>query len=269
MGKRGINSWPKNEPCWRTQCIEDGHNTENNTWQHLECWTIRYTLILEGGLILKGDRIVVPEALKHPVFKILYTCHQDKTKCSLLASESIFWPGKNQSIKNMVKICTICSKYQPVQPKLLLMQPDLPTYPWATIDMDVCEQDQCKYLWVVDYYSRFPVFITLPDTSATTVCEHFTQVLTKYELSTIIMYDHCSQYMNERFKREFHNSNIIPKTSTPYHHQTNGVVERTIGTLKVLLKKAQQKKKCPYTALWMYRTIPKKKEYVILIWTTV
>ena len=33
-GKRGINSWANNEPCWRTQYTEDGHNTENNTWQH-------------------------------------------------------------------------------------------------------------------------------------------------------------------------------------------------------------------------------------------
>ena len=110
---------------------------------------------------------------------------------------------------------------------------------------------------MVVYYSRFPVFITLPDTSATTVCEQFTQVLTKYGLSTTIMSDRRSQYMSKRFKREFHNSNIMLKTSSPYHHQTNGVVERTTGTLKALLKKAQQKKKCPSTALWMYRTTPK------------
>ena len=126
--------------------------------------------------------------------------------------------------------------------------------------MDICEQDQYKYLLVVDYYSRFPVFITLPDISATTVCEQFTQVLTKYGLSTTIMSDHRSQYLSERFKREIHNSNIMLKTSSPYHHQTNGVVERTIRTIKALLKKAQQKKKCPYTALWMYRTTPKNND---------
>ena len=74
------------------------------------------------------------------------------------------------------------------------------------------------------------------------------------------MSDHCSQYSSERFKREFHNSNIMLKTSSPYHHQTNGVVERTTGTLKALLKKAQEKKKCPYTALWIYRTTPKNND---------
>ena len=132
----------------------------------------------------------------------------------------------------MVKVCTIYSKYQPVQSKLQLMQPDLPTHPWAAIGTDICEQDQCKYLLVVEYYSRFPVFITLPDISVITVCEQFTQVLTKCGLSTTIMSDRCSQYTSERFKREFHNSNIMLKASSLYHYQTNGVVERTIGTLK-------------------------------------
>ena len=147
-----------------------------------------------------------------------------------------------------------------MQPKLQLMQPGLPIHPWATIAMAICEQDQCKYLQVVDYYLRFPVFITLPDTSATTVCEQFIQVPKKYGLSTTIMSDRCSQYTSERFKMEFHNSTIMLKTSSPYHHQTNGVVERTTGTLKALLKKAQQKKKCPYTALWMDITTPKNND---------
>ena len=50
------------------------------------------------------------------------------------------------------------------------------------------------------------------------------------------------KYMSERFKREFDNSNIMLKTSSPDHHQTNGVVERTIETLKALLKKANRKR---------------------------
>ena len=56
------------------------------------------------------------------------------------------------------------------------MQPDFPIHSWATIGMDINEQDQCKYLLVVDYYS------SIPDTSATTVYEQFTQVLTAYVL---------------------------------------------------------------------------------------
>ena len=234
--------WPE----YRKQC-------PTTLWEY---WTFRCDLILEDGLILKGDRIVIPEALRPSVLETLHTGHQGETKCILLARESTFWPGINQSIRNMVKACTICSKYQPAQPKLQLMQPDLPTHPWATIGTDIYEQDGCKYLLVVDYYSRFPIVKTLPDTSATTVCEQFTQIITEYGLPTTIMSDCGSQYMSERFKKECHDSNITLKTSSPYHHQANGVAERTVGTIKALWKKAQEERKCPYTALWVYRTTP-------------
>ena len=96
----------------------------------------------------QGDRIVVPEALKLPVVERLHIDHQEETKCTLLAGVSIFYPGINQSIRNTVKEC---SKYQPTKAKLQLMQPDFSTHPWATIGMNINEQDQCKYLLVSDY----------------------------------------------------------------------------------------------------------------------
>lgn len=153
--------------------------------------------------------------MRHLALEVLHIGHQGETKCILLARESIFWPGINQSIRDMVKACTICSKYQPAQPKLQLMQPDLPTFSWATISMDICEQDGYKYLLVVDYYSRFPIIKALQDTSADTVCKQFTQILTEYGLPTTIIADCGSHFMSDRFKRECHNSNITLKTSSP------------------------------------------------------
>ena len=94
--------------------------------------------ILVDELILKGDRIVVAEALKLSVVERLHTDHQEETKCSLFARVSIFYPGINQSNRNMVNAC---SKYQPAQAKLQMMQPDFSTYPWATIGMNINEQD--------------------------------------------------------------------------------------------------------------------------------
>ena len=115
-----------------------------------------------------------------------------------------------QSIRNMVKAC---SKYQPAQPKLQLMQPDFSIHSWATLGMDINKQDRSKYLLVVDSYSSIPVVQTLPDTSVTTVYEQFTKVLTAYGLPITIIADCGSQYMSDMFQRECYNSNIT------YHHQ--------------------------------------------------
>ena len=52
---------------------------------------------------------------------------------------------------------SLCNKYQPAQPKLPIMQPDLPARPWEKLGTDIFEFNGKKYLMVVDYYPRFPV----------------------------------------------------------------------------------------------------------------
>jgi len=66
-------------------------------------WNIRCDLVLEDGLIPKGDRVVVPESLHAQVLEVTHTGHQGKTKCLLFARQSVFWPGISGDIRQMVK----------------------------------------------------------------------------------------------------------------------------------------------------------------------
>ena len=109
----------KGWPAYRKQCPQE-------LWDY---WTFRCDLVIEDGLILKGDRIIIPEILRGQILDALHTGHQGETKCLLLARESVFWPGITNDIKQLVKDCDTCNKYQAEQPKLPLMQPDLPTRP--------------------------------------------------------------------------------------------------------------------------------------------
>ena len=159
-------------------------------------------------------------------------------------------------IRQMVKDCESCNKYQPAQQKFPILQPDLPTRPWEKLGTDIFEFNGSKYLIIVDYYSRFPVVRLLRDMTANTVCNHFTSVLAEYGLPSVINADYGSQYVSEKFKKKCELSGITLTFSSPYHHQANSLAERTVGTCKSLWKKALDSKQCPYTALWMYRTTP-------------
>ena len=53
---------------------------------------------------------------------------------------------------------------------------------------------------------------------------------------------------------------ITLQFNSPYHHQSNSLAEKTVGTCKSILKKTVEKKECPYTAIWMYRTTPLDKQ---------
>ena len=146
-------------PDYRKQCPHE-------LWDY---WNFRCDLVLEDGLILKGDRIIIPEALQENVLKAIHLGHQGETKSILLAREAVFWPGITNQIKEMVKACTTCQKFQSAQPKMPIVQPDRPTHPWEQLGTDIFEFKGYKYLIVVDYYSRFPVIRLLNDTTAETM----------------------------------------------------------------------------------------------------
>ena len=156
----------------------------------------------------------------------------------------------------MVKDCEICNRHQQAQPKLPAMQPDLPTRPWEKLGSDIFQFNGANYLIIVDYYSRFPVIRALSNISASTISSHFTSVFAEYGLPSHLTADFGSQYVSELFKRKCDESGVTLTFSSPYHHQTNGVAEKCVGTTKSLWKKAVENNQCPETALWMYRITP-------------
>ena len=236
------NGWPG----YRKQCPKE-------LWDY---WNIRCDLVLEDGLILKGDRVVVSESLRTQVLEATHTGHQGETKCLLFARQSVFWPGMSGDIRQMVKDCELCNKYQQAQPRLPVMQPDLPTRPWEKLGSDIFQFNGANYLIIVDYYSRFPVIRPLNDTSASTISSHLTSLFAEYGLPSALTADFGSQFISELFKKKCEESNITLTFSSPYHHQANGVAERCVGTTKSLWKKAAENNQCPETALWMYRITP-------------
>ena len=136
------------------------------------------------------------------------------------------------------------------------MQPDLPTRPWEKLGSDIFQFNGSKYLIIVDYYSRFPVIRPLKDMSAATISNHFTSVLAEYGLPSMITADFGGQYVSEEFTKKCEQSGITLTFSSPYHHQTNSIAEKSVGTCKSLWKKAIECKQCLDTALWMYRITP-------------
>ena len=236
------NGWPP----YRKQCPQE-------LW---EFWNFRCDLTLEDGLVLKGSRIVVPTSMRNQVLQAIHLGHQGENKCILRARESVFWPDISADIRQMVKDCDPCNKHKSAQPRLPILQPDLPTRPWEKLGADIFEFNKEKYLMVVDYYSRFPVIRLLNNMTSHTVCNHFTTILAEYGLPATIVADFGSQFISERFKTKCEQSGIALNCSSPYHHQANSLAERAIGTCKSLLIKALEEKECPYTALWMYRTTP-------------
>ena len=161
-------------------------------------WTFRCDLVIEDGLILKGYIIIILEILSGEILRDLPPGHQGETKYLLLPRQSVFWPGITNDIKQSVKDCDTCNKYQTQQLKLPLMSPDLPTR-LQKLGPDIFEFKGLNYVTIVDYYSGFPVIKLISDKLAETVCNHFTSVLAEYGLTSIIIPDFGTLYISQKF----------------------------------------------------------------------
>ena len=74
-------------------------------------WTFREELTVEDGLILKGSRIVMPTKQQEASLKLIHEGHLGLNKCKLCTKETVYWPGLNGQLEDLVLNCELCLKY--------------------------------------------------------------------------------------------------------------------------------------------------------------
>ena len=100
-------------------------------------WSCRDELALEDGLIMKGDRLVIPLSLQAEVFTKLLEAHQGIEKTRLSARSCVYWNSISKDIDDMVRKCAACQQLQKCQEHQPLIQHELPTRPWQIIGTDL------------------------------------------------------------------------------------------------------------------------------------
>lgn len=121
------------------------------------------SLSVSKGLVLYGDRIVIPHSMRQDVINRLHDGHQGITKCKERARMSVWWPGLERELQDLVTKCPECLPTRPTQRKEPLITTELPSRPWQKIAADICEYDKQHYLVVIDYFSRYLEIAHLPD----------------------------------------------------------------------------------------------------------
>ena len=110
-------------------------------------WSVRGELSLQGDLLLRGRRTVVPKSLQKETLQKIHSGHQGITKCSLRATSSVWWPGLKQQLEDLIHNCPECRKAVQV-----LRQPFIPTLLPQKVASDLFEMSGKTYLLVVDYF---------------------------------------------------------------------------------------------------------------------
>lgn len=198
---------------------------------------IRNELSVTQDCILRGSRVVIPNALRSRVLSEIHADHQGIVRSKSIARTYVWWPGVDRDIENLVKKCMNCALQQN-NPKQTRMHPwELPRYPWQCVHIDFAGPFLgYSYLILVDAYSKWPEVIPVQTTSSVVTIKSLMQIFATHGLPERIVTDNGPQFTSKEFK-EFLNVNGIQHTlSATYHPSTNGEAERFVQTFKHNMK---------------------------------
>ena len=74
-------------------------------------WTFCEELMIEDRLILKGTRIVIPDVKREQILQQIHKGHLGLNKCQMHAKETVYWPGLNDQLEQLILNCQLCLKY--------------------------------------------------------------------------------------------------------------------------------------------------------------
>ena len=160
-------------------------------------WNFRDELSVEDGLILKGQRIVMPNSLHDAALEQIHYAHQVAEKCKLRAKAAVFWCGINRDIDEMVKSCAPCQSHQVANTKATLIPHDVPKHAWHTLATNLFHWNGTAYLLISDVYSNFPIIRKLTNMSSSTIINHLKGTFDEHGIPERLNSDNGPHYSSE------------------------------------------------------------------------
>ena len=219
-------------------------------------WQYRGNFTIVGGLLLMDSRIFIPSALRLDILSKLHDGHQGITRTRARSRQSVWWPGISKQIEDMVKECSICAREQNDRREPLFPTP-LPDRPWQRVGTDLLTYKSVKYITVVDYFSRYVEIAVLKREDSLCTINALKSIFARHGVPEEVMSDNGPQYDSAEFANFAKDYGFTHVTSSPGFPRANGAAERSVQTLKAMIRKAEE----PYKALMAYRSTPLENSY--------
>lgn len=192
-----------------------------------------------------SQAIVVPAKMRQAVLEVVHDGggHMDVTRTLTKVRERYWWPNLTSSVTHYVTACQICqSNNRPISKsvgKMGLMP--VSDVPFALIAIDHITMPAAsgkKYILnVIDFATRFIVPAAVTSTSAKEVIAHLQSVFFRFGCPDDCMSDHGAAFESHQFKHFMHMHGAEIHYSVAYRAASNGLVERSNGTLVSVLRK--------------------------------
>lgn len=161
--------------------------------------------------------------------------------------ELFFWPGMEEDVSRHIRECVICGEARnPTKTATTPLTPFPQTCrPNERVHMDLCGPLKVsgrgrKYILVVtDAFTRIVSLHAIPDKTAATTAKAFVEGWCFiYGVPKLLVTDQGQEFKAKLAKEVYDALGIEHRTTTPYHPQCNGSVERFNRTMMTYLRKA-------------------------------
>ena len=225
-----------------------------------------------GGEDFAVEQLVLPLQCRKPVLEVAHKIpmagHMGKTKTARRILQRFYWPTL---YKDVADYCRSCSECQKAAPRSMIRAPLVPLpvmeAPFERIAMDIVgplpkSRVGNRFVLVIcDYATRYPEAVPLRSCDTEHVAEGLVNFFARVGVPGEILSDQGTNFTSQLMKEIENLLHIKAIKTTPYHPQTDGLVERFNKTLKSMLRKYATEsgkdwdKLLPYL-LFAYREVP-------------
>ena len=249
---RNIIEWKKSlqkRPQWKE--IREKSQAVKSLWQ---IWDQLFVTdgILKREKILNGKKepvlqVVVPLKMRNEIFQELHagrmSGHLGINRTIERIRNKLYWPGIKADVKRWSVKCLRCEARKPKSgPKRYPMGQIAAGAPFERVAMDILEpgeisQNGNRYIIVIsDYFTKWTEAYAVKDHTAFTVAETLvTEFICRFGVPKVIHTDQGTEFQSALFQQLCELLQCKKTRTTPYHPQSDGLVERQNRTILAML----------------------------------
>lgn len=181
-------------------------------------------------------------------------------------SQKFYWENMNKDIYSYIKGCPRCQEHGAKYINEKAYPVSVPIKPFAQVGIDIkhvtISQTGHKYIIVaIDYLTKYvEVRALFVQTSSEIASFIYEEIITRHGSPSIIITDNGRPFISNLIQNTCKQFGIRQKTISPYHSQSNGLVERFNRTIDSILKHRSVEEKKNWqdflpAAVFAYRSI--------------
>lgn len=192
---------------------------------------------------LQTPRPYVPVNLRKILFEKLHNIsHPGIRATRKLITERYFWPNMNKELNVWAKECVSCQKSKIIRhTKSPVHKIEIPKGRFEHIHLDIVgplpiSREHRYILTIIDRYTRWPEAYPLKDITTSNIVDVMIRnYISRFGVPINITTDQGGQFTSKLFTELTEMLGCFKITTSPYHPQSNGMVERFHRQLKAAL----------------------------------